>query len=83
MNEAFKLQLIDEARVEFDACVGDDARDLISQLIRRKPEERLSVEQIWAHRWVQTQHGNPPDELVATREEQDHVCVAMRKCRCE
>jgi serine/threonine protein kinase len=73
-NEAFKLQRIDEARVDFDECVGADARDLISKLIRRKPEERLSVEEIWNHRWVQ-RHMSSTDGLVHTPKEYDLVCV--------
>ncbi|VDM44038.1 unnamed protein product [Toxocara canis] len=49
-SETYKLIL--KVRYDFPPYVSGDARDLISKLLRRRPEERLSLKGVMQHPWI-------------------------------
>lgn len=44
---------IKQCKYKFPAVIGEDARDLISKLLMLEPKERLSLENIISHPWIQ------------------------------
>uniref|UniRef100_A0A914S333 Aurora kinase n=1 Tax=Parascaris equorum TaxID=6256 RepID=A0A914S333_PAREQ len=49
-SETYKLIL--KVRYDFPPHISLDARDLISKLLRRRPEERLSLKGVMQHPWI-------------------------------
>lgn len=49
-SETYKLIL--KVRYDFPPHVSPDARDLISKLLRRRPEDRLSLKGVMQHPWI-------------------------------
>lgn len=46
-------QLIKKAQYTVPGYVSAEAKDLLSQMLTVDPAERISISQIWKHRWVQ------------------------------
>jgi serine/threonine protein kinase len=50
-NGAASLDRIATASFELPDTISERARDLIARILRRRPEERITVAQIWDHPW--------------------------------
>jgi len=43
---------IEKVQFEFPDCISNSARDLISRLLKRDPNERMELEEVLEHSWI-------------------------------
>jgi len=76
MEELFKCQM--KMIIDFPVPISDEAKDLIKQMLRIKPETRISIPQILCHPWLK--HIIGPDGLLieeGTDDDDDHHDFSM------
>eukprot|EP00039_Didymoeca_costata_P010805 m.146369 g.146369 ORF g.146369 m.146369 type:complete len:848 (+) comp14969_c0_seq4:353-2896(+) len=72
-NVAVKMELIAAAKYTVPDYVSDEARHLILSILKRNPEERLTIKQIAKHQWTTKDMDIPikeipePDEAICNK----------------
>lgn len=61
-NEAILFQKIINAEYELPDHLSDEAKSLITGILKKNPEERLTLQQIWNHPWMRL-YDSERDEL--------------------
>jgi hypothetical protein len=58
-NVAVKFEKVDKAEVDIPDFVSPEATDLVKAILRRRPSERPTIPEIWAHPWVSADGEGP------------------------
>eukprot|EP00049_Salpingoeca_infusionum_P010048 m.170287 g.170287 ORF g.170287 m.170287 type:complete len:861 (-) comp14527_c2_seq4:491-3073(-) len=59
-NAVTNLKKINTATYEMPPFLSDSAKDLLERILKRDPEERLTMEELWEHPWVTNDGTEPP-----------------------
>jgi len=69
------IRVISTGRPNWQPLVTAPAKDLITKMLAKKPEDRLSIDEVLAHPWLALPEGAPT-------ESQPFVKVRVRVCVC-
>eukprot|EP00048_Salpingoeca_helianthica_P018043 m.240389 g.240389 ORF g.240389 m.240389 type:complete len:618 (-) comp23352_c0_seq1:17-1870(-) len=84
-NGAASLDRIASASFELPDSLSERAGDLISRILRRRPEERLTVAQIWEHPWISDGCDGPLliEPTPVDSDVHDQVLAALKDRQCD